>query len=135
MRRHPALRQLSSEHHTGLVLARQARQAATGSAEEQRRAWEALVARFEAELEPHFRCEEEGLLVAMRRSGETSLVERTLAEHADLRALVAQNRGVSLARFAQLLTAHIRFEEQILFERAQELLDLDRLGGVSAPDG
>ena len=77
MQRHPALRQLSSDHHTGLVLARKARQAANGTVHDQRYAWTTLVARFSAELEPHFQVEEQGLLVALWRAGEAELVERT----------------------------------------------------------
>ena len=127
MKRHPALRQLSSDHHTGLVLARKARQAAKGTVHDQRYAWTMLVARFRAELEPHFRVEEAGLLVALSRAGETALVERTLTEHEDMRGLIAQDRPENLARFAELLTAHIRFEERELFARAQELLQPEQL--------
>ena len=127
MQRHPALRQLSSDHHTGLVLARKARQAANGTVHDQRYAWTTLVARFCAELEPHFQVEEQGLLVALWRAGEVGLVERTLTEHEDMRGLIAQDRPENLARFAELLTAHIRFEEQTLFARAQELLAPDQL--------
>ncbi|MCW5585505.1 MAG: hemerythrin domain-containing protein [Chromatiales bacterium] len=127
MKRHPALRQLSSDHHTGLVLARKAREAAKGAVQDPRYAWTTLVARFQAELEPHFAVEEKGLLVALWRAGETDLVERTLTEHEDMRSLIAQDRPENLARFAELLTAHIRFEEQTLFARAQELLEPDQL--------
>jgi len=130
MKRHPALRQLSSDHHTGLVLARKARQAAKGSIHDQQDAWTTLVVGFHAELEPHFQTEEAGLLVALRRAGENELVERTLTEHADMRGLIAQDRPENLARFAELLTAHIRFEEQQLFARAQELLEADQLPGL-----
>jgi hypothetical protein len=127
MQRHPALRQLSSDHHAGLVLARRARQAAGGSPDERQHAWTVLVGRFREELEPHFRLEEDGLLQAMDRAGETRLVQRTLAEHACMRELIAENRTENLGKFADLLTAHIRFEEQELFERAQQSLDPDQL--------
>ena len=124
MQRHPALRQLSSDHHIGLVLARKARQAANGSLQDKRYAWTTVVDRFRTELEPHFQLEEDDLLPAMQRAGETLLVERALTEHAGLRDLVSGNRIEDLAEFAELLTAHIRFEEKVLFERAQQLLDL-----------
>ena len=132
MRRHPALRELSSEHHSGLVLARKARQAATGDVDEQREVWNGLVARFRTELDGHFRREEDGLLVLMWKAGERLLVERTLAEHDDMRAMVALDDSGNLAHFADLLSDHIRFEEQELFQRAQELLDLDRLDGLGS---
>lgn len=130
MKRHPTLRQLSSDHHSGLVLARKARSAANGSIEEQQAAWSSVVARFEAELEPHFRLEEKGLLMALERAGETQLVERTLREHAEMRALIAQDRPGNLTRFAERLTAHIRFEERELFERAQLMFDATVLSGL-----
>lgn len=130
MKRHPALRQLSSDHHTGLVIARKAREAAKGTVHDQRYAWTTLVARFQAELEPHFKVEEKGLLVALWRADETALVERTLTEHEDMRGLIAQDRPENLARFAELLTRHIRFEEQELFARAQELLGPEQLSGL-----
>jgi hypothetical protein len=40
MRRHPALRDLSSEHHSGLVLARRARKAAGTDGSARSAAWE-----------------------------------------------------------------------------------------------
>lgn len=130
VKRHPALRQLSSDHHSGLVLARKARLAANGSVEEQRDAWSLVVACFGVELEPHFRLEERRLLVALARAGETDLVERTVREHEEMRALVAQDRSENLAAFAELLTAHIRFEERELFECAQRVLDNDELSAL-----
>ena len=123
MRRHPALRRLSSEHHTGLVIARRARQAAGQDGPAQSVAWDAVKERFRAELEGHFRREERGLLPVLRALGETELVERTLREHQALRALVAEERPANLRPFADLLAAHIRFEEQVLFASAQRRLD------------
>lgn len=121
MQRHPALRKLSSEHHTGLVLARRARQAVREGAA-QSAAWEAVKERFRAELDGHFRREELGLLPALLAVGEVGLVERTLREHQALRALVDEDRVENLIRFADLLTAHIRFEEGPLFDAAQRQL-------------
>ena len=96
MRRHPALRLLSSEHHTGLVIARRARQAVREGGHAQYAAWDEVRERFRAELEGHFQREERGLLPMMRDLGETGLVERTLHEHQVLRALVAQDRVENL---------------------------------------
>lgn len=127
MQRHQALRNLSSDHHTGLVLARKARDAAGRDSRHQVDTWLTVVVRFRDELEPHFRLEESGLLPAMLRAGETGLVERTLREHTALRLLVAENHVEDLSRFAELLTAHIRFEEKELFETAQRLLNPDTL--------
>ena len=53
------------------------------------------------------------------------IVKRTLDEHAELRELnrrLAEPDGETLARFATLLSDHVRFEERELFETAQRLL-------------
>ena len=137
MKRCPELRFLSSEHHAGLVIALRAKKAAQGlgsrSADE---VWAEILTRFPAELEPHFRSEEEYLLPALARAGEAALVERTLAEHAAMRQLLAAP-GVPVAeallRFGALLENHIRFEERELFEAAERQLspaELKRIAGT-----
>lgn len=123
MRRHPVLRDLSSEHHAGLVMARRAGLAAGDAPAARAAVWAELVERFRAELDPHFRREESGLLPALRAAGEEDLVGRTLAEHEAMRRLIVSDRVEGLAEFAQLLRAHIRFEEQVLFECAQRRLN------------
>jgi hypothetical protein len=90
-----------------------------------------VVARFDAELRPHFEREEAELLPVMQSAGETVLVERTLREHAAMRALLGEGRAENLERFADLLTKHIRFEEKELFERAQRVLDPATLEGLA----
>lgn len=135
MRRHPALRSLSSEHHTGLVIARRARRAVRGDGDVRSAAWGEVRERFRAELEGHFRREERGLLPMMRACGETGLVERTLQEHQTLRALVAEDREENLEPFANLLASHIRFEEQTLFDTAQRLLGPSMLKALEDVSG
>lgn len=126
MKRHVALLHLSREHHAALKLARQARFACdAGLPEALAQAAQTINECFAAYLEPHFRSEEETLLPALAARGETELVERTLAEHAELRALnrqLAEPDGETLARFASLLHDHVRFEERELFEAAQRRL-------------
>ncbi len=127
MRRHPALRDLSSEHHTGLVLARWARKAVDKDVSARSAAWHEVRERFRAELEGHFQREEQGLLPALRAAGEVELVQRTHDEHQALHALIADDRPENLTQFAELLVSHIRFEETALFDAAQRLLDPDAL--------
>jgi hemerythrin-like domain-containing protein len=127
MRRHPALRSLSSDHHVGLVIARRARKTANEGARAQEAAWEVVKSRFFTEVEGHFRHEEQGLLPMLRTAGEVTLVQRTLSEHRTLRTLIADDRPENLSVFAELLAAHVRFEESELFETAQRLLGLDAL--------
>lgn len=126
MKRHPQLLELSREHHGALKLARHARLAAeSGRGEEIARLAQRVVALFARELEPHFQVEEREVLPLLAAAGEGLLVERTLAEHAELRALADRLQvpdAATLARFAELLLAHVRFEERELFEAAQRSL-------------
>jgi hemerythrin-like domain-containing protein len=124
MRRHADLVQLSREHHAALKLARAMRRAAeSGSAEAVAMGAQRVVKLFPDELEPHFRDEEENLFAWLERAGEHALVERTMRDHAQLRQLAAtlamQPDVDALARFADLLAEHVRFEERELFESAQ----------------
>ncbi|MGA7981806.1 MAG: hypothetical protein WCA32_16475 [Chromatiaceae bacterium] len=79
MRRIAALRSLSSDRHSGLVLARRARKASVAGLAVRTATWQDLRRRFRAELEPHFEIEERGLLPALCAVGEAALVDRTLA--------------------------------------------------------
>jgi IS5 family transposase len=62
----------------------------------------------------------------LAQAGQHALVARTLADHAELRRLaeaLATPDADSLLRFADLLGAHVRFEEREVFEAAQASLD------------
>ena len=125
MKRHPALLQLSREHHTALKLSRQARLAIeSGNPADITASARAIAELFPGELEPHFQAEENDLLPALARVGESELVERTLAEHAELRALAGElakaPNPATLQAFGTLLEQHVRFEERSLFETAQQ---------------
>lgn len=126
MKRRAELLALSREHHAALKLARASRRVAgSGHAGDIERQASQVVAAFAAELEPHFRAEEESLLRWLAAAGQGLLAERTLADHRELRALAAELRQpatATLARFADLLEAHVRFEERELFETAQALM-------------
>ena len=128
MQRSTALRRLSMEHHVGLVLARRARTWAGDPAG----AWEALRARFAAELDAHFRLEEQGVLPALAAAGEPALVERTCDEHRSLRGLIATGGPADLAAFALLLADHIRFEEDEVFTTAEQVLSQATLAAIEA---
>jgi len=129
MKRHPDLLQLSREHYGALKLARDARRAAaSGDASEIAALAQRVVQIFPVELDPHFCVEEQGILVLLAQAGQHVLVARTLADHAELRRLaqaLATPDADSLLRFADLLGAHVRFEEREVFEVAQ---------AVRAPD-
>ncbi len=127
MKRHPDLLQLSREHYGALKLARDARRtAASGDAREVAALAQRVVQVFPVELDPHFCIEEQGILLLLAQAGQHALVARTLADHAELRRLVqvlATPDADSLLHFADLLGAHVRFEEREVFEAAQASLD------------
>jgi hypothetical protein len=128
MKRRPALRQLSREHHGALVLA--LRIAKAGDTDAIGHLMATVPSFFTQELEPHFRDEETTLLPALATGGADVLVQRTLAEHQRLRGLgarIAAGHIASLVEFAHALRAHVRFEEHELFATAEMLLPAELL--------
>ncbi len=117
MKRDPRLQRLSAEHHHALVLARDlARHARAGEADA------AIVgdlrARFDRELAPHFRVEEEILLPALRALGADGLARQVEQDHEALRTHLAAAENGDLSRvaaFAACLGEHVRFEEREVF--------------------
>jgi len=126
MERIPELHKLSADHHLGLVLARHARRAAEGmkgySADE---VWGEVEEKFQQELEPHFRIEEEFLAPPLDALGERALLQRFHEDHDRLRTIIRDRSARSLSdlkSFGERLERHIRFEERELFEIAQARL-------------
>ena len=138
MKRHAALLTLSREHHTALVLALAcSRAAGSGSTETMLAASERVAQQFDAELEPHFRREEQTLLPLLQQAGLDALVRRTLSEHAHLRALarsLCARDTACLAEFAQALSGHVRFEEQELFPAAEQAVPEQQLMAALGAD-
>ena len=134
MKRSTGLLELSREHHSALKLALVAKKAANSAVEGVRVAAIAAVqAAMRSELEPHFQIEEDRLLPALAAAGCAELVARTLAEHQALRAAAAalvNAQAENLQAFAELLQAHVRFEERELFEVAQQRLAPTVLAGL-----
>ncbi len=121
MIRDPRLRGLSSEHHAALVLARRVGRTLEWTEDE----GASLFRRFERELAPHFRVEEDLLLPALREAGAAHLADRIAGDHAHLRTAVAAARagdGAAARAFGERLEAHVRFEERELFPMCEELL-------------
>jgi hemerythrin-like domain-containing protein len=132
MKRHPALRALSSDHHQGLVHARRLVKAAdTGEGLEPTARdfldfWREHTTR-------HFREEEEVLLPAYARHADPadSSVVRVLVDHVHIRRLTTDldrmlNTGEQLAatmrQVGEMLRAHIRHEEDVLFPMIERAL-------------
>ncbi len=130
MKRDPQLRSLSSDHHRALVMARKMERASKTDRIDPETLSE-IKAFCQNELEPHFSTEENALLPPLKKCGEHRLVEQTLREHAEMRALAArlEQRDV-LQQFSRLLKQHVRFEEKTLFEVCQEKLGPIELGAT-----
>jgi iron-sulfur cluster repair protein YtfE (RIC family) len=99
--------------------------------------WQAEIERlFETDLEMHFSAEEEVVFPAARQFPELiSFTDELAAAHRNLRKYraLATVRGMSsesLMEFGRELSAHIRQEERLLFERMQQLLDREQLDHV-----
>jgi len=123
VKRRPALRELSREHHGALVLALRITRASDATTVAHLMSTVPDV--FARELEPHFRDEETHLLPGLAAAGAHALVRRTLEEHHLLRGLaahVAAGDAASLSQFGKALRAHVMFEERELFPAAETVL-------------
>jgi hemerythrin-like domain-containing protein len=135
MKRTPELRTLSEDHHHGLVQARRLRRAAEADeAEPAEAAVKGFLDFWQKDTALHFRKEEEVLLPIMARYGgdisQEPLVEM-IEDHARIRGLVMQLsdeviggnvRLETLHEVGELLEAHIRLEERVVFPLIEESL-------------
>ena len=135
MLRDPSLIPLSQQHHNGLALCVMTRRSLAEDASPANVAKLArrAIDRYELELVNHFEIEEQVLFPAC---GPMPIVDELLADHRAIEAYVAQLRtapsATLLEQFCELLTRHIRREENELFEQIQRALPrevLDRAGG------
>jgi len=131
MPRAGALLSLSREHHTSLVMAHNARRAANDNENKGNiAARSAAIASAVVSIEAHWytlmaaHFEQEERLIKM--AGDTldpESVARILAEHAELRTLAGGpcvlEPVMRLHRFADLISAHIRYEERAFFPQLQ----------------
>jgi hypothetical protein len=148
MFRHPALAQLSREHHLVLQLARgiqknaSAHLRATLPAEARSLAVH-VNAVFASELEPHFEVEEKVLVAAVRGHDPEldALSSAIVGEHAEMRELARKlaRPDLSDAAYADLLDElgialerHVRNEERTFYARVQACLDDAALLRLSA---
>lgn len=127
MKRSALLQPLSREHHTALSLAKTCeREALSGDSAQVAQACKRAILAFSAELEPHFQIEEQSLLPLLKSPETQELVQRTLADHERLRALLSglhQADAAVLGCFGKCLSAHVRFEERELFAVLESLLE------------
>ncbi len=152
MKRDPALIQLSREHHTALVLAKQAQRLGMQSEQEQGVSSETanfmrtLKSRFSNELEPHFCLEETYLLNELEALSSSThaqeivqkaqqLAQRTRDEHDALRQMtqrIAHQDFSCLSPWGELLATHVRFEERELFDFIESVFSPHILSKIEA---
>jgi len=131
MKRVAALRALSDDHHSALVLARRCERAAEEGVWQA--VWRHVQDAFAAHLEPHFRIEEDHLLPGLEAIGEPALAERIREDHAALRALrdEAAPTAETVGELGGRLEDHVRFEERTVFESTQHRLPEATLRAVA----
>jgi len=142
-RRHESLIPLTHDHHHALHNARLLREAADGAEDERRAATDEFLAFFREYAVQHFREEEEELfpLVIDAPDAPSDAIARVLVEHVRLHALVRSladdtSDPVAMRTLAELLRAHVRFEEDELFpaiERVTSGLERLRLAPRARP--
>jgi hemerythrin-like domain-containing protein len=133
MLRDASLIPLSHQHHNGLALCVLIERSLREDPAEENVLRQAARAadRYDLEMANHFEIEEQVLFPAL----DDPLVEDLISEHRRLTGLAEALRTAptraALDEFLALLRAHIRKEENELFERAQKTLDraaIERLG-------
>ncbi len=119
IKRHPSLKPISRQHHFGLLFSWKIKKGLSKGISKDR-----LVAYrnwfYKTEILPHFEIEEKYLFTVL--DDDNPLVECALKEHQQLRELFQAKNDVleSLKLLEKELTAHIRFEERILFNEIEK---------------
>ena len=131
LKRDPALRHLSHDHHHGLLLCWKIRQGFKLGIEPARMKnycewfWTSYLA-------PHF--EEEEKVIFPILPEDDPLIKQVLSEHKRLRKLFSswENPEKTLGQIEEELEKHIRFEERILFPVVQEKATSEQLEAIAA---
>jgi len=134
-KRDPALVELSRDHHQALVQALRLKRAGSG---DRTKVTDDFLEFWNGHGRRHFAIEEELLLPAMARYCDATdeAIVRVLTDHVEIRRRTRDlERGEDvepsrLNELGELLDAHVRFEERVLFERIQELLPSDELASL-----
>jgi iron-sulfur cluster repair protein YtfE (RIC family) len=119
IKRNESLKNLSRDHHYGLLLCWKIR---TGLKNVEPARIKKYVDYFYKEhLLPHFKAEEKYVFPLLGE--ESILIQSALADHKKLKALFEEKLNVieSLNQIEMELEKHIRFEERILFKELQRI--------------
>ena len=116
MKRAPELAELSREHHQALALALALRRTTSEHLDRDAARYVAFLADHDA---GHFAVEEAVLVPVL----PDDMAERLLREHDELRDATAELADVAgVRRAGELLAAHVRFEERVVFPHLEEQL-------------
>jgi iron-sulfur cluster repair protein YtfE (RIC family) len=137
MKRHPALYQLSHDHHQGLILAQQLKKGAPqykGMPSTLEGKKEYTISFYKTDLEKHFEDEEKILFpsVIKRNDEADRLIEEVVSEHRKIELLINDLIKKSdvedlMDELGVLLENHIRKEERKLFPKIEEILSAEEL--------
>lgn len=138
MKRHPALINLSREHHAALILAQILKKDGPNfkdlpTDDEGKRNY--TISFYKTDLAKHFQFEEEILFPFVNKQSDLlkEQTARLIGEHKKLKSLIHKlltpgNVENILDRIGMLLEKHIRFEEREYFEKVQEIFSEKELG-------
>jgi hemerythrin-like domain-containing protein len=115
--RNESLRNLSRDHHYGLLLCWKIRKGLKTVDHGRIKAYTNYF--FNEHLLPHFRLEEKFIFPLLGE--ESELVQAAMSDHRRLKSLFEDETGVleSLLKIEVELEKHIRFEERVLFKELQ----------------
>ena len=134
IKRHPAIVELSKDHHFALLLVWKIREGFRKSIEPSRIS-KYVVHFFDTDLTQHFKEEEEFLFRKLAADNELRI--QAEEDHRQIRQLVNDLRQNPtdkdlLEKFAGTIENHIRFEERKLFNHLQEIMSEDELAEVAS---
>lgn len=135
MKRHPALAELSRDHHKALVVARDLARVTPDALVETRTRF---LDYWDEHGRTHFRVEEEVLLPSSSRylGSHHPSIARVLCDHVAIRALAEQVCAEAvpaldvLAELGVELARHVRFEERELFPAIEQAMPTDALAAL-----
>lgn len=139
MKRHPAMRDLSSDHHQALVQAHRLQRASKAGEAECQTAIAGFLQFWRADGQRHFCEEEQALLPFFARWGELDQapINQMLREHALIRRdAQLLSEGETSAEICQRLgaqlEAHVRLEERVVFPLIEAALPEEALNVLTA---
>lgn len=126
MKRSLTLTPLSREHHQALVFCKRLREIFNAPSDNQLQQWLMFKPVLVAALLPHFEEEERYFLDELEVSSQHHLMQHMLQDHQSIRDFINTDEVAELLGvFADLLMAHVRFEERELFPWLEETYALN----------